>query len=241
MIRTRHAANLEAMSFATSYRAALCALVRDKLDLDHAEGRIIDFGAGQGEYAQDLQQVGRAQILCIEPNATLHRHYPHSLLRHTDLAFLPPRWASGAYSLNVFEHIADDVSVMQVLQAHTQHGGRILLLVPANPLLWTAMDAAVGHVRRYTPERLRALATAAGLRVREEGWFDRTGYFATRLLQLLTHLGLHSPEWHGRVSPLQIRLFDWGFRLLEPLFTKLNPNFGKNRWILLQVPDMSEE
>lgn len=232
----RHTDNLDAMSQAQSYQRALCRLLREKLGLRAGTGPFIDFGAGKGEYAAALTSTTEALILCIEPELQLHAQYPAGMGRRADLQQVRLAWAAGAYSLNVFEHIVDDATALRELAARVAVGGRILVLVPAKPSLWTPMDTAVGHVRRYTPQGLRELANNAGLLVRGEGWFDRTGYFATRGLQLLMQLGMHDRNWHGRVTPRQIKSFDLVFRLLEPLLERLNLPFGKNRWVLLEVP-----
>lgn len=263
MRTTNHADNLAAMSCAKHYRQAICRLLIEKLALHKGgptirfgatqaqsinsdagsndsgafRGAIIDFGAGQGDYALALDGVTQANVLCVEPARHLHAHYPARLSRCVDLQQIPRGCAAGAYSLNVFEHIPDAAAVLRELAARVAPGQLVLIFVPANPGLWTPMDSAVGHLRRYTPQQLRELANHAGLLVRGEGWFDRTGYFATRLLQLLMQLRLHDREWHGRVSPRQIKLFDFIFRTLEPLLERLNLPFGKNRWVLLEVPN----
>lgn len=240
-------ANLDAMSHATAYQKAIQRLVAAHLPLAGAppgKDYFIDFGAGKGEYAQALKNQTGAEIVCVEPEISLHAHYAPDLPRSADLWQLScgeaargePLPAAGAYSLNVFEHVNPDVTALNELVSCIRPGGLVFILVPADPLLWTAMDAAVGHVRRYTPTRLRALAILAGLKVEAEGWFDRTGYLATRAQKTWTNRA-RAPEWDGRISAWQVRLFDWAFRILEPGLARLNLDFGKNRWVLARVPE----
>ena len=227
------AANLEAMGAAVRYQAAMRKLVARALELT-VDVPVLDFGAGRGDYAAELARELGAAVTCLEPDQALHRHYPEGMRVLASLAQLRPGSLSCAYSLNVFEHIEDDVGALRQLAARCKPGARVFILVPANPKLWTAMDTLVGHRRRYMPNTLRALAEHAGLTVLAEGWFDRTGYFATRAYQLLHKLAGSKQARAGEVSKVQIKCFDILFRVAEPLLGRLP--FGKNCWILAEIP-----
>lgn len=235
-------ANLEAMSQARAYQQAMADLVVRELGLDVAnqeEGVLLDFGAGRGDYARALHDRTRLRLVGLEPDESQHTHYPAgvSTIHQLDQLSAP---AQAVYSLNVLEHIADDVAALRSLVAHCAPGARVFLLVPAHPKLWTAMDTRVGHQRRYTPQTLRQCATEAGLEVVREGWFDRTGYGATRAYQAWSRL----KRWRcgtpcaslteGTVSSQQVRLFDAVFQLTEPALSHLS--FGKNCWALARCP-----
>ena len=79
------------------------------------------------------------------------------------------------YTLNVLEHIEDDAAALRSLHAKLTDGGKLLIYVPAFPVLYTSMDAKVGHVRRYTRDTLMTRVTAAGFqhRSRRLRRFDR--------------------------------------------------------------------
>ena len=228
------AANLEAMGEAVTYQAAMRQLVVDSLGPHTADASVLDFGAGRGDYAAGLQRQQPAEVLCLEPDRALHQHYPADLPVVASLRDLRAG-VDSAYSLNVFEHIEDDVGTLRELARHCRPGARIFILVPANPKLWTAMDTLVGHRRRYMPDTPRDVVRQAGLTLVEEGWFDRTGYFATRAYQLLQRAGLGGSGPAGAVSKRQIRVFDMLFKVLEPVLARFE--FGKNCWVLAQVPD----
>lgn len=234
MAESYDAANLEAMSVARAYQAAMLRLVRDKLELGRAI-HVADFGAGRGDYAAGLANATGVSILSYEPDETLHVHYPAPMEVVSSLDALSDGCLDAAYSLNVLEHIPDDVAALRAWAAKCKAGASIFLLVPANPALWTPMDTLVGHQRRYMPGTLRQVVQAAGLEVESAGWFDRTGYFATRIFGALSRIR-PAKQGAGSVSKGQVRVFDAMFACAEPLFERLNLAFGKNCWVLAKKP-----
>lgn len=234
-------ANLEAMSAARNYQRAMAELVVRELVLDvgsQEAGVLLDFGAGRGDYARALQDHTSLRVVGLEPDERQHVHYPAGGPVVSQLEQLSDA-PCAVYSLNVLEHILDDVAALKSLAARCEPGARLFLLVPAHPELWTAMDTRVGHQRRYTPETLRDCVTQAGLEVLREGWFDRTGYWATRVYQWLAKVRPwgdrgSSASQAGRISRTQVQLFDVVFRLFEPLLPRRAP--GKNCWVLAQCP-----
>lgn len=224
------AANLDAMSAAAAYQLAMQRLVATQLCLTGRTGLLLDFGAGRGDYAVALQRTTSMQVQCFEPDATLHPSYPPSMPPLEDLAAIADASLSAVYSLNVFEHILDDTAALKRLLLKCKPGADIFILVPANPALWTDMDRLVGHYRRYTPESLRKLSLAAGASIVREGWFDKTGYFATKAYKALRI------DKSGVVTRQQVIAFDRVFRYVEPILQKMPIEFGKNRWVLLKKP-----
>ena len=82
--------------------------------------------------------------------------------------------------LDVLEHIADDTGFLGKLRRTLRPGGSIVLKVPAHPALFSAMDKAVGHYRRYSAASLARAFGAAGFSSVEQrpfntvaalGWF----------------------------------------------------------------------
>lgn len=228
--------NLNAMALAFNYAKAMQSTIIAQLGLPGtARGSYIDFGSGIGDYANAIALDTGISIIGCEP-APLNKGCDTELVSNCEsLADLPDGLALGAYSLNVFEHIQEDAQVLRKLAAKVKPGGFIFLLVPAHLHLWTAMDDAVGHVRRYSAPSLRELGVAAGLRLVAEGWFDKTGYLATRAFQLLTFFKLRSSTWDGHLDPRDVAAFDVIFKWTEPMLSLIKILPGKNRWVLLQA------
>ena len=67
--------------------------------------------------------------------------------------------------LDVLEHIEDDIDILARLRSRLRHGGHLILKVPARPWLYSPMDQAIGHRRRYDKGRLCHVVRCAGYEV----------------------------------------------------------------------------
>lgn len=79
--------------------------------------------------------------------------------------------------LDVLEHVADDLALLETARDRLTPGGLLLVTVPAHPALFSAHDAFLAHHRRYRPRDLVSLARRANLHLLERG-----GLFASLLL-----------------------------------------------------------
>jgi SAM-dependent methyltransferase len=59
--------------------------------------------------------------------------------------------------IEVLEHLEDDVSAVRWLADHLEPGGHVLITTPAHQRLWTQIDEAVHHYRRYDRKMLLRL------------------------------------------------------------------------------------
>lgn len=90
---------------------------------------------------------------------------------HADMHDLAQPWPVEHESLravvllDVIEHIADPVAVLQNAANSLAPGGGIIVTVPAYQWMFSDWDKALGHYRRYTMKMLRAQAEEAGLNV----------------------------------------------------------------------------
>jgi SAM-dependent methyltransferase len=89
--------------------------------------------------------------------------------------------------LNVLEHVREDRHSLATLYQLLQPGGRLILLVPALPMIYGTLDRALGHFRRYTPAELRRKYAEAGFRMRHLEYFNLAGipgwWFTGRVLR----------------------------------------------------------
>jgi len=220
--------NLEVMAEAVNYNRYL-------VDLVIAAGtpgcRVIDFGAGAGTFARPVLAAGFA-VTCVEPDDHLRGILARDGLGvAADIAEVPDGSADYVYTLNVLEHIDDDLAALRHLFRVLRPGGRLLVYVPAFQVLYTSMDRKVGHHRRY---RLRALADkvrSAGFSVRRATYADCLGFGAALTYRMVD-------PGDGRVNSRGLKLYD---RYVFPLSRRLDPLlgrwFGKNVLILADKPE----
>jgi SAM-dependent methyltransferase len=116
--------------------------------------------------------------------------------------------------IDVLEHIEDDAAELGRARDLLRPGGRLIVLSPAYPRLYSEFDRAIGHHRRYTKGSLRAL-TPATLRLRRLAHLDVAGCVSSLSNALLLRQSLPTPG--------QIRLWD---RVLVPCSRALDPLLG---------------
>ena len=93
------------------------------------------------------------------------------------------------FLLNVLEHIKDDELAIRNIRFLLKPGGTILILSPAYSFLFSALDRALGHHRRYTTVSLKTLLTESGLMSMKSFYFNFIGiiaWFYGKLLRLKT-------------------------------------------------------
>jgi len=70
-------------------------------------------------------------------------------------------------SMEVLEHIDDDLAALVEWRTWIKPGGKILLSVPAHEKKWSTSDVWAGHFRRYERNRLIELVEKAGYEVEQ--------------------------------------------------------------------------
>ncbi|HEX9460980.1 MAG TPA: methyltransferase domain-containing protein [Alphaproteobacteria bacterium] len=212
-------AMLEVIAEAVNYNTWLAETV--VTGLAH-RSPVVDFGAGSGTFSRMVRDRG-AQVVCVEPDPTLAaRLRGDGFDVHGSLAALPDAAVPAVYSLNVLEHIEDDAAALRELNRILSPGGRLLLYVPAFPILYSSFDARYGHQRRYRKSALRSRVAAAGFRVVACRYADSLGFFAALAFRALD-------SGAGTVSMSAVRVYD---RALFPVSRQLDRLcggvFGKN-------------
>ena len=120
---------------------------------------------------------------------------------------------SNVYSLNVLEHIEQDLQALSLCYRLLQPGGRLIKLVPAHPRLFNRFDTHLGHFRRYTPLSIRQKMEKVGFRVIHQQYFNAVGilgwWFSGNMLK------------KKQIPHHQMQLFERGvnlFKAIDPLF-----------------------
>ncbi|MBK7965036.1 MAG: methyltransferase domain-containing protein [Bacteroidetes bacterium] len=81
----------------------------------------------------------------------------------------------SCFAMNVIEHIEDDSLAMKNLVSLLKVGGKVLILVPANPILYNDIDKGLFHFRRYTSSMMDQLFLLAPLKMEKKWMFNALG------------------------------------------------------------------
>src|SRR5262249_19017155 len=146
--------------------------------------RILEVGAGKGLMTRYLATRERLLTTDADPEvvAVLRRQYASQANINVgllDLASLGtnglPRDFDTVVCANVLEHVQDDGGALRGLGEVLTPGGRLVVIVPALPGLYGAIDKAIGHQRRYTRDELAQKLGAAGFAVEHIRYFNVIG------------------------------------------------------------------
>jgi SAM-dependent methyltransferase len=106
---------------------------------------------------------------------------------------------------NVLEHLEPDEQVLKSFYRTLTPGGHCIIVVPAGRWLYTGLDRALGHRRRYTAEELRRKMVAAGFAVvftRQFSKLGSIGWMVSSRLLGRQNLSARQMVWFDRLWPV---------------------------------------
>lgn len=211
--------NLDVMACAHNYNRYLMSLI---LQCFEKRQTLVDFGAGNGTFAAPAAASGY-NMICIETDPILCQALADRKLNvQQNLETVPDGSLPGIYSFNVLEHIEDDDSILNMWHRKLSPGGKLLVYVPAFPLLYSSMDRKVGHHRRYRKAELSDKLVRAGFMVEKIRYADSIGFLASIAYRLFD-------KGNGNIDPGSLRLYDrWVFPVSLGLDNFLHALLGKN-------------
>jgi 2-polyprenyl-3-methyl-5-hydroxy-6-metoxy-1,4-benzoquinol methylase len=156
----------------------------------HLSGELIEIGSGIGNISAQCLEAGLSLTLSdirLQYCERLQERFAGqpTLRGVLELDLVAPdfeqRYAAhlgrydGLFSLNVIEHIEDDVLALRNAKLLLKPGGRMLILVPAFEQLYNRLDLALYHYRRYTRSSLSAALAASGMQIEHSHYFNAAG------------------------------------------------------------------
>ncbi|MBU2614562.1 MAG: class I SAM-dependent methyltransferase [Elusimicrobia bacterium] len=124
---------------------------------------ILEIGCGIGNLTFYLTKLGK--LTCLDKSQSFIQHmkidYPDIDFFDTDIAGagneilrLKEKNIDSIVCVNVLEHIEDDTKALENMYKILQPGGKLLVFVPALPLLYGSLDKNLDHFRRYSKKEL---------------------------------------------------------------------------------------
>ena len=127
--------------------------------------RLLDAGCGTGQMTKLLERYGDAVGLEIAPEA-IDFARKRGVKEIVQGSISDPPFAAGSFdvvlSLDVIEHVDDDVHILNSLFEIVKPGGHLIVTVPAFESLWSEHDEINHHKRRYRVPQLRQMMEHAG-------------------------------------------------------------------------------
>ena len=232
---TYEGADLEALASLKRYQSWIVETFQPYLS-----GRTIEFGAGIGNISVRLTEHV-AHLDLVEPSANLAVPLAERFAGDKNVAVFSqplearlPEIADQTYDcvvlVNVLEHIEDDAAALAGFWRILKPGGHLLLFVPAMKFLYSDLDAAVGHFRRYQRPQLDERVAQAGFNIVRSRYFDIIGVAPWWLLN--TVMGSTG------FNPLLVGIYDALFTpLTRGLESLVAPPFGKNILLVARRPE----
>ena len=215
--------NLEVMAGAKRYNSFLAKQV---LSNSRGAKRILDFGAGVGVFSKALRKKG-IDVICVETDAELLENLRDAGFEvYSALSQIESNSVDYIFSLNVLEHIQDDLNTLKELYRCLRPSGKVYLYVPAFDILYSSMDRKIGHHRRYRFASLVPLVKDAGFKVEKSYYVDSLGFVFSILFRIFGNK-------KGNLNPKIIKIYDTFFfpisRLIDFITGKI---LGKNLVII---------
>jgi 2-polyprenyl-3-methyl-5-hydroxy-6-metoxy-1,4-benzoquinol methylase len=208
---------------------------------------VLILGAGEGGTVERVREIAPdCSITGLDIDsaavALCQARDPRGAYRQADLdadALGGAGSADVVFALDILEHLEHHDRVVGRAAACLRPGGVFVINVPAHPWLFSLHDRHLGHLRRYRPAEIEALARAQGLEVARS-----TPLFATTLLLLVLWRRLVQPALALRetASDVGMRL-PWlvdrvlyGIARLEGWAARARLPFGSSHLLIARKP-----
>ena len=223
---------LEILADAENYNTALANFVREEAT---PCDRALDFGAGIGSFSRRLKPHVK-ELVCLEPDAHLNGVLRESGMNAVSSSSeISDGTIDYVFTLNVLEHIEDDVTALKDIHRMLKPGGRLTVYVPALQYLYTGMDRCVGHWRRYSKNELIEKVRAAGFEIKQTRYADSLGVLATLVFKVIN-------DGSGTPSKKSVDLYDrWAFPISHFIDRLFGGLYGKNLALYAYKPEKADQ
>lgn len=187
----------------------------------YLKGDILEVGCGIGNFTKILVRYGKVTAIDIaddyieETQSKVNSSVSVGLGNiETGKVFFGDKKFDCVVCINVLEHIKNDNAALENLTNYLKPGGRLILLVPSHQFLYTAIDKALNHFRRYDKNQLKKRISERGIQVvalSRLNFIGAIGWFVAGKI-----LG------NTIIEKNKIRLFN----ILAPFFLKAEDTFG---------------
>lgn len=194
--------------------------------------QVLDFGAGVGTLALLWKEMLEISPFCVEIDDAQFTTLQHRGFEATKDFKTVSQKFDLIYTSNVLEHILDDQLTIKELSTALKKSGKLVIYVPAFMILFSGMDEAVGHYRRYARQELLSKVKAAGLHVDKCVYVDSLGFPASLAIRILGYKGAANIG-----GSLSLRIYDKLIFPISRLLDRLGFQYliGKNLFLVASL------
>lgn len=222
-MKNKDTAALEVMSELKNYNKFVQTLMKKHT----SKGSVLDFGCGYGDFAKHLNDSGYecdGVEIDKESNLESQKKGIKTFYSLTEVKKLYP----AVTSLNVLEHIEDDLKILQNLFNIIENTGHLILYLPSSMAVWSNMDVEVGHYRRYSKKEIIQKLHSTGFAVTHSSYKDFGGWLILLIFRLF------------RIKPkFNLKLLKFYDKFIFPFIKYVDilgaPFIGKNILIVAKV------
>jgi SAM-dependent methyltransferase len=192
---------------------------------NYINGNVLEVGAGCGSFTRNyisqyqkkitLTEVDKRNIFQLKKR---FKKYNNIKIKKNSIDKINDKFNTILY-FHVLEHIKNDMKEIQNAKKKLKKGGYLIFMVPAHQKIYSNLDKAVGHHRRYEKDFFKT--KLLGLKRVKIVSVDIIGYYLYFLNKLF---------FKKETFPSDFKIFIWDklFTPLTILVDKLtNYNFGK--------------
>jgi SAM-dependent methyltransferase len=132
--------------------------------------RVLEVGTSTGANLRLLRDLGFNTLDGIDFNPEAIRYCREKglgFVQRGDVCSLP--FVNGSFDFvlatDIIEHVDDDLQALREIARVLGPGGKVLITVPAFPILWGLQDRVSQHKRRYSKRELVDRVTRAGFAI----------------------------------------------------------------------------
>ena len=206
------------------------------------EARIFDFGCGSGYTTGFLQKLGfdvsGADISeeAIEFGKSRGIKNLITASKEGELEF-PEGSFDCVLTLDVLEHIKDDVGAIKSIEKSLKPGGIAIITVPAYMWLWGVQDEVSNHYRRYNMKNLlKVINESSNFKIIKKSYFNTFLFPAIAFMRLISKIfGLKERESDFDINNKFLNnLFYLIFNLESKFLKFINFPFGVSILLVLK-------
>ena len=191
----------------------------------YIKGDILEIGAGCGSFTRnyiktDLKNITLTELdkKNIQDLNQKFKSLKNVKVLNTTINKINNKYDTILY-LHVLEHIKDDQDEIREATKRLKKGGHLLIMVPAHQKIYSNLDRAVGHYRRYERKFFKDKLTN----------LKRVKLFSLDIIGYLLYF-LNKIFFKEEIFPSSLKIFIWD-KICTPLTAIIdrltNYNYGK--------------